>query len=113
MPIGFDRGDLGGSARNESRPTRPRRPESRSSPPRVGLPAPANHRVLHPEATSRPALVVIARWTRWVTASDERTCPACAPLDGQTWRDTEGPQPPLHANCRCTRVLAYLDVVSR
>jgi hypothetical protein len=113
MPIGFDRGGLGGSTRNESRPTRSRHPQQRPAPPRGGPPEPANHRVLLPEASSRPALVIIARWTRWVTASDERTCPACAPLDGQAWRDDEGPQPPLHANCRCARVTAYLEVVSR
>jgi hypothetical protein len=113
MPIGFDRGGFGGSARDESRPTRLRSPEGRTAPPTPGPPEPANHRVLTATATTRPALVIVARWTRWVTASDERTCPACAPLHGMIWREGEGPQPPLHGNCRCTRVGAFVEVASR
>jgi len=43
---------------------------------------------------------------RWVTAGDERTCPQCGGLNGQTWEKGDGPYPPLHGNCRCGRVLA-------
>lgn len=40
----------------------------------------------------------------WRTASDERVCPECGPLDGRTWdAGAGGPQPPLHGNCRCWR----------
>ncbi|MGC4107242.1 MAG: hypothetical protein QM753_13040 [Thermomicrobiales bacterium] len=40
----------------------------------------------------------------WRTASDERVCPECGPLDEMTWEDgAGGPQPPLHGNCRCWR----------
>ncbi len=46
---------------------------------------------------------------RWVTAGDERTCPECAPLHGMTWREETGPAPPLHVNCRCQRVFAFIE----
>jgi SPP1 gp7 family putative phage head morphogenesis protein len=43
----------------------------------------------------------------WATADDERTCPICQPLDGET-QDLEAPfscgkqRPPAHIQCRCT-----------
>ena len=55
---------------------------------------------------------------RWVTATDERVCPTCGPMDGtseavskpfkvkgygKTWA------PPLHPNCRCDIVLDYVE----
>lgn len=46
-------------------------------------------------------------WTRWETASNENVCPICGPYAGHVWRQNEGPQPPLHPNCRCTRVFAF------
>ena len=46
-------------------------------------------------------------WTRWETASDEKVCPICGPYAGRVWRATDGPQPPLHPNCRCQRVYAF------
>lgn len=49
------------------------------------------------------------RIERWATANDERTCPECAPLHGATWREGDGPVPPLHVNCRCQRVVAWTD----
>lgn len=59
-------------------------------------------------------VVILARreleaeiWTRWETASDEKVCPICGPYTGHTWKQTEGPQPPLHPNCRCQRVYAF------
>lgn len=41
----------------------------------------------------------------WVAVLDSRTCPTCAPLDGDTW-DTqiEAPTWPIHINCRCQLV---------
>lgn len=38
----------------------------------------------------------------WLTAKDERVCPACAGMDGATFRFSSRLQPPLHPNCRCT-----------
>lgn len=47
-------------------------------------------------------------WTRWETASDEKVCPICGPYAGRVWRAGDGPQPPLHPNCRCQRVFAFI-----
>lgn len=46
----------------------------------------------------------------WITAEDERTCPFCGEMDGETigldeqFDGFDGPIdcPPLHPNCRCT-----------
>ena len=46
-------------------------------------------------------------WTRWETAADEKVCPICGPYAGRVWRAGDGPQPPLHPNCRCQRVFAF------
>jgi SPP1 gp7 family putative phage head morphogenesis protein len=96
MPIGFDRGDLGGSSRTTTA-TRPRSETTRSFSSDL-LQSIAERRIV---------------WTRWITASDERTCPECAPLEGTLWREGEGPEPPLHGNCRCVRVTAFVEVGSR
>ena len=46
----------------------------------------------------------------WIVAKDERTCPDCMELDGETvgWEDdfsSGETMPPLHPNCRCTAVI--------
>lgn len=43
---------------------------------------------------------------RWVAVLDEDTCDRCRQLHGQEFRKGEGPQPPLHDECRCKRVPA-------
>lgn len=48
-------------------------------------------------------------WTRWQTAEDERVCPECGPLDGHAWCTGDGPEPPLHNHCRCTRQFAFIE----
>ncbi|NDB03718.1 MAG: hypothetical protein EBY38_08680, partial [Flavobacteriaceae bacterium] len=51
----------------------------------------------------------------WMTAQDERTCPVCAPLDGETveWNGvfSIGYETPgfVHPHCRCTMVLIPPD----
>lgn len=60
----------------------------------------------------RGALPATAR-REWLTAEDERVCPICGPLDGQTaplGRSYPGgyDRPPAHPNCRCTEVLVGL-----
>jgi len=36
----------------------------------------------------------------WVAALDSKTCPTCAPLDGQRWdKRSDAPEWPLHVNC--------------
>ncbi len=44
----------------------------------------------------------------YIATLDSRTTPICASLDGETFPVGEGPIPPLHFNCRSTRV-ATLD----
>jgi hypothetical protein len=46
-------------------------------------------------------------WSRWMTAGDEKVCPVCGPYAGRAWPLGEGPNPPLHANCRCSREYAF------
>lgn len=52
----------------------------------------------------------------WLTAEDERVCPRCAPMDGQTvglhepFVSLDGEHvltPPLHQNCRCSVGLVF------
>ncbi len=38
----------------------------------------------------------------WVSTLDDRTCPICGVLDGQTFKPGEGQRPPAHFQCRCT-----------
>lgn len=44
---------------------------------------------------------------RYVATLDSRTTPICASLDGQLFKRTEGPTPPLHFNCRSIRIAAF------
>lgn len=50
---------------------------------------------------------------RWLTASDERVCPECGPINGRVWEKGTGVYPPLHVNCRCQRILAWTEWRSR
>lgn len=50
----------------------------------------------------------------WMTAPDERVCPICAELDGETiqWQDNfsnGSPSPIAHPNCRCAMVIIPPD----
>jgi len=46
----------------------------------------------------------------WVAALDSRTCPTCAPLDGEVRDKKTGfPKTPVHVNCRCQVVLIDPD----
>lgn len=51
--------------------------------------------------------VISTVWTRWTTVGDERVCPICGPFAGRVWPIGEGPSPPLHPNCRCSRAYAF------
>lgn len=57
----------------------------------------------------RIAIVYPVVHERWQTSADERVCPECGPLQGAAWQEGEGPVPPLHVNCRCSRVQAYIE----
>jgi len=91
-PIGWDPGDGGGVAdppRAEPHPDLPDDPWERW----------------------REAYPVI--WETWRTSGDERVCPICGPLAGVEYRAGEGPTPPLHANCRCTRETTRVEWLLR
>ncbi len=58
----------------------------------------------------------------WITAKDERTCPICAPMDGQeatingVWFTGSGEvsyPTAVHPQCRCTSGLVFPDVVGK
>lgn len=57
----------------------------------------------------RVAIVYPVVHEHWQTGADERVCPECGPLHGMTWPEGEGVVPPLHVNCRCTRVYAFTE----
>lgn len=55
------------------------------------------------------AIVCPVMHERWQTGADERVCPECGPLQGVVWPAGEGAVPPLHVNCRCMRVHAFVE----
>ena len=61
----------------------------------------------------RITVIYPVHFERWLTASDERVCPECGPIDGRVWETGSGVYPPLHVNCRCARVLAWTEWRSR
>src|SRR5690606_7244178 len=48
----------------------------------------------------------IVERVEWLATLDDRTCPRCGLLDGQTWRldDPALRYPPEHPICRCTTI---------
>jgi SPP1 gp7 family putative phage head morphogenesis protein len=46
----------------------------------------------------------VIKGVQYVATLDARTTDICAGLDGQVFKPTEGPRPPLHMNCRSTTV---------
>lgn len=46
----------------------------------------------------------VIKGVRYVATLDARTTDVCAGLDGQVFKPTEGPRPPLHMRCRSTTV---------
>lgn len=102
MPIGFERADSGsssasGSAVDLTHSPRPVAPEQNA--PWID------------SERERPTVRTV--WTRWRTQEDERVCPVCGPLDGNTWPEDAGPTPPLHNHCRCLRVVAFIEYAVR
>lgn len=43
---------------------------------------------------------ILREW-RWKAKMDQRTCDACANMNGQVIDPAQGPYPPAHVNCRC------------
>jgi hypothetical protein len=89
MPIGFDSGGAG------------------AEPPPATPIGDGTDPISWPDVEAVPLIPVV--WTRWQTAEDERVCPECGPLDGLVWEEGDGPSPPLHGNCRCSRVFAFTE----
>ena len=64
------------------------------------------------ERRNRTGEVLLLSLIAWVTARDERLCPQCARMDGQTsslfavFRQ----RPPLHPNCRCSEVPTIAEI---
>ena len=55
---------------------------------------------------NRDAFARLGLKYEWVSALDSRTCPTCAPLDGEVKDNkTDFPKTPVHVNCRCQVVL--------
>ena len=55
---------------------------------------------------NRDAFARLGLKYEWVSALDSRTCPTCAPLDGDgKGQQKDFPLTPVHVNCRCTVVL--------
>lgn len=54
---------------------------------------------------------------QFVAALGERTCDTCGGLDGEVFSVAEAMEgdnyPPMHANCRCTTIMADADLSSR
>ncbi|HEV2529175.1 MAG TPA: hypothetical protein VGT61_12080 [Thermomicrobiales bacterium] len=112
MPIGFTGGDLGGSSRpGAAGPKGKTLPSGWASPPPAVVPPVAPWSPVR--ETARDIGVAVAAVVAtlvpvtvevWETIPDGRACPECGPYDGTRWDEGEGPQPPLHPNCRCRRV---------
>ena len=55
---------------------------------------------------NRDAFARLGLKYEWVSALDSRTCPTCAPLDGEVKdKKSDFPLTPVHVNCRCQVVL--------
>ena len=55
---------------------------------------------------NRDAFARLGLKYEWVAALDSRTCPTCAPLDGDVKdKKSDFPLTPVHVNCRCQVVL--------
>lgn len=108
MPIGVD-ADARRAAEREA--IRLGRITARPAPPPNPQPGPAPPPPLPPPDTrfDEADEIRIVVWTIWRTSGDERVCPVCSPLDGAAWPLEEGPQPPLHVNCRCQRVVGWVE----
>ncbi len=114
MPIGFDSGGFGGSGGGGSTAWPSGDPVTDLRP------------LLNPWIDPEPVETGIWTWAEvdasivypvtfevWATADDERTCPECAPLDGEVWEAGSGIYPTLHPNCRCRRLYHHTEWQTR
>jgi len=63
------------------------------------------------DAFSRLGISRLGIKAEWSTAGDDRVCPLCLPLEGQTFEiDEARGMIPLHPNCRCSWIPAEQDL---
>ena len=104
MPIGFTGGD-GGSGQGRA----PKSASSLPSGPSRAFPVFAEPVWPSVRDIAEAAIASVVETLVPVTVevntvrTDGRACPECGPYDGSLWDEGEGPQPPLHPNCRCRR----------
>jgi hypothetical protein len=55
-------------------------------------------------------MVEIITWERWWTADLPTSCARCKGLNGTLHKRGQGPQPPLHDNCRCERRYDHTEI---
>ena len=111
MPIGFTGGGGGGkgpgpkaafpfpSVPVKTFPTFEPAPEPAWEPVQAAVRDIAQTAVAAVVATLVPVTVEV-----YAVRRDGRACPECGPYDGSLWDEGDGPQPPLHPNCRCQRL---------
>ena len=60
------------------------------------------NRQIHNEVYRANAEALADLQWEWVAVLDSRTCPTCAPLDGERWPNrSDAEKWPVHVNCRC------------
>lgn len=104
MPIGFTGGD-GGGAKPGPKTATPVFSQPVKTSPVVFAPVWPSVRDVAREAVAAVVAALIPVTVEIYTVrADGRACPECGPYDGSLWDEGEGPQPPLHPNCRCRRL---------
>ena len=121
MPIGFTGGDGGGSSggKPKASPLKPASPKAVPvSPPAVPAKSwpiptetvwPAVRDIAQTAVAAVVAALVPVTVEVYTVRADGRACLECGPYDGSLWDEGEGPQPPLHPNCRCRRLTHHVE----
>ncbi len=109
MPIGFTGGDGGGGRGPKS--ARPVLSQPvKTSPAVVAVPDwPAVRDVAREVVAAVVAALIPVTVEVYTVRMDGRACPECGPYDGSLWDEGDGPQPPLHPNCRCRRLPHHVE----
>ena len=104
MPIGFTGGD-GGGAKPGPKATAPVFSQPVKTAPVVSAPVwPSVRDVAQETVAAVVAALIPVTVEVYTVRADGRACPECGPYDDSLWDEGEGPQPPLHPNCRCRRL---------
>ena len=109
MPIGFEAEDAGGGPSPAPVATDPLDPWGHPAEPPPEQVAAGYWAWVEVEQEEVYEVV----YTVWTTQDDGAVCPECGPLAGDAWEEGEGPVPPLHPNCRCSRVYGWSEWQTR